>query len=134
MAYFKTPEGVIFDENEIIIEPNDNNPLWLEYVEYLANDGVVTQVDYEITDTSEVPAEVALWKIRFVLGQMELEDAVTTAISQLPEPQKSLATYIWNYGNSIDRDSNTIQFVQSVLGLNEMQVNNIYIQANGLTL
>ena len=134
MNYYITPEGIIFDDNQVVIEPNNNNPLWLEYVEYLANDGVVTQVDYEITDTSEVPAEVALWKLRFVLGQMELEDAVTTAISQLPEPQKSLATYIWNYGNSIDRHSNTIQFVQSVLGLTEMQVNNIYIQANGLTL
>jgi hypothetical protein len=134
MAYFKTPEGVIFNENEVVIEPNDNNPLWLEYVEYLANDGVVTQVDYEITDTSEVPAEVALWKLRFVLAQMSLEQSVLDAINRLDEPFKTAATYIWNYGNAIDRDSNTVAFVQTVLGLTDAQVDNIYIQANALTL
>ena len=134
MNYFKTPQGIIFNEDNVVIEPNDNNPLWLDYVSFLTNDGVVTEVDYEITDVYIGPDSVALWKLRFVLSQMSLEDSITTAIDSLPEPQRTAATYIWNYGNDIDRFSSTVQFIQTALGLTEAQVNNIYTQANALTL
>lgn len=134
MNYFKTPQGIIFNEDNVVIEPNDNNPLWLDYVSFLTNDGVVTEVDYEVTDVYTGPDSVALWKLRFVLSQMSLEDSITTAIDSLPEPQRTAATYIWNYGNDIDRFSSTVQFIQTALGLTEAQVNNIYTQANALTL
>lgn len=134
MNYFKTPQGIIFNEDNVVIEPNDNNPLWLDYVSFLTNDGVITEVDYEITDVYIGPDSVALWKLRFVLSQMSLEDSITTAIDSLPEPQRTAATYIWNYGNDIDRFSSTVQFIQTALGLTEAQVNNIYTQANALTL
>jgi hypothetical protein len=135
MVYFKTPEGVIFNEDNIIIEPNDNNPLWIEYVEYLTNDGIVTQVDYEITQpVPEIPSEVALWKLRFILSQMNLEESVVSALSLLPEPQKTAANYIWNYGNAIDRYSSTIMFLQQQLELTDAQVDQIFIQANSITL
>jgi hypothetical protein len=140
MGYKTSKYGNIIkvESNVVTLIPMDeSSSLYQEYLQFLQAGGTVEPSDL-FTEEEQIefntPQEVALWKIRFVLGQMELEDAVTTAISQLPEPQKSLATYIWNYGNSIDRHSNTIQFVQSVLGLSEMQVNNIYIQANALTL
>ena len=69
-----------------------------------------------------------------VLSEMQLEDLITSAIEQLPEPHKKAATYIWNYGNSIDRFSSTISFIQGHLGLSEDQVNQIFIQANLITL
>lgn len=83
---------------------------------------------------SNLPLEVSLWKLRFVLSEMQLEDLITSAIEQLPEPHKKAATYIWNYGNSIDRFSSTISFIQDHLGLSENQVNEIFIQANSITL
>lgn len=134
MNYFKTPQGIIFNEDNVVIEPNDNNPLWLDYVSFLTNDGVVTEVDYEVTDVYIGPDSVALWKLRFVLSQMSLEDSITDAINTLEEPQRTAASYIWNYGNDIDRFSSTVQFIQSALGLTEAQVNNIYTQASALTL
>lgn len=82
----------------------------------------------------QVPNEVALWKLRFILAQIGLENLVVDAMDKLPEPQKTAATYIWNYGNTIDRYSSTILFIQSVLQLTDEQVNNIYIQSNSLTL
>jgi hypothetical protein len=87
-----------------------------------------------IGEVVEVPIEVALWKIRFVLKQMGLEDIVTTAMSQLPEPQKTAADYIWNYGNAIDRHSNTVLFIQSALQMTDIEVDNIFISANGIVL
>ena len=65
---------------------------------------------------------------------MSLEDSIINAMNQLSEPQRTAANYIWNYGNSIDRHSSTVQFIQNTLGLTDTQVNNIYIQANALTL
>ncbi len=133
--YYITPEGIIFDENQIIVVPDDNNPLWIEYVEYLTNDGIVTQVDYEITQpVPEIPSEVALWKLRFILSQMNLEESVASALLLLPEPQKTAANYIWNYGSAIDRYSSTIMFLQQQLELTDAQVDQIFIQANSITL
>lgn len=134
MNYFKTPQGIIFNEDNVVIHPDDNNPLWLDYVSFLTNDGVVTKVDYEVTDVYTGPDSVALWKLRFVLSQMGLEQSITDAMNGLPEPQRTAATYIWNYGNDIDRFSSTVQFIQNALELSESQVNEIYYQANLITL
>lgn len=134
MNYYITPQGIIFNEDNVVIHPDDNNPLWLDYVNFLTNDGVVTEVDYEVTDVYTGPDSVALWKLRFVLSQMSLEDSVTSAINTLEEPQRTAATYIWNFGNDIDRFSSTISFIQGHLGLSENQVNEIFIQANSITL
>lgn len=134
MQYFKTPEGVIFNQNNVVIVPDDNNPPWIEYVEFLINEGTVTEVNYEITDIYTGPEAVALWKLRFVLAQMNLEESITTAIDSLSEPQRTAATYIWNYGNDIDRHSSTVSFIQNALALTDSQVNAIYTQANSITL
>ena len=135
MNYYRTPEGIIFNENNIIIEPDDNNPLWVEYVSFLTNGGTIIDVDYEITQQQpEVPNEVALWKLRFILSQMSLEQSVTDAINQLPEPQKTAATYIWNYGNAIDRYSSTVMFIQSHLQMSNSEVDSIFIQASEIVI
>lgn len=82
----------------------------------------------------ECPVEVALWKIRVVLKLMQLEDVVASALENLEEPTKTAALYIWSYGTAIDRDSQTIAFLQAVLQLTNEQVDQIFIQANALKL
>lgn len=82
----------------------------------------------------ECPVEVALWKIRVVLKLMQLEDVVANALENLEEPTKTAALYIWSYGTAIDRDSQTIAFLQYVLQLTNEQVDQIFIQANALKL
>lgn len=82
----------------------------------------------------ECPSEVALWKIRVILKVMQLEDVVANALESLEEPTKTAALYIWSYGTAIDRDSQTIAFLQAVLQLTNEQVDNIFIQANSLKL
>jgi hypothetical protein len=93
-----------------------------------------TQEEIDNYNKVECPAEVALWKIRVVLKVMQLEDVIANALENLEEPTKTSALYIWNYGTAIDRDSQTIAYLQSVLGLNSAQVDEIFIQANALKL
>jgi hypothetical protein len=86
------------------------------------------------TQKEPVPTEVALWKLRFVLSQMQLELSVTDAINLLEEPQRTAATYIWNFGTAVDRDSNTVIFIKTALGFTEQEVDDIFIQANSIQL
>ena len=65
---------------------------------------------------------------------MQLEDAIATALDTLEEPTKTAAFYIWNYGTAIDRGSQTIAYLQAVLGLTSTQVDEIFIQANAVKL
>ena len=140
MSYKTSKYGNIIkvESNVITLIPMDeSSSLYQEYLQFLQAGGTVepsdlfTEEEYIEINT---PNEVALWKLRFVLAQMGLEQNVLDAMNQLEEPQKTAASYIWNYGNAIDRYSSTVMFIQFVLGLTDTQVNNIYIQANGLTL
>lgn len=140
MSYKTSKYGnIIKDDNGIItlIPMNESSSLYQEYLQFLQAGGTVEPSNL-FSEEEELefntPSEVALWKLRFVLSQMQLADSITDAMNQLPEPQKTASNYIWNYGNSIDRQSSTISFIQTALGLTDNQVNNIYIQANSLRL
>jgi hypothetical protein len=93
-----------------------------------------TQEEIDEHNKVECPSEVALWKVRVILKVMQLEDTVANALENLQEPTKTAALYIWNYGTAIDRDSQTIAFLQSVLQLTNEQVDDIFVQANALKL
>jgi hypothetical protein len=93
-----------------------------------------TQEELDDYNKVECPPEVALWKVRVILKVMQLEDVVANALENLEEPTKTAALYIWSYGTAIDRDSQTIAFLQTVLQLTNDQVDQIFIQANALKL
>lgn len=126
-------------ENEIGIEATP------EAVTFMTTAVVPMVVGGKLTETAtieqiaeaqkeSVPNEVALWKLRFVLSQMQLEQSVTEAINLLEEPQRTAATYIWNFGTAVDRYSNTVMFIKIALGLTEQEVDDIFIQANSIQL
>jgi hypothetical protein len=134
MNYYITPEGTIFKEGNVIIEQNENNPLYLEYVDYLINNGTVQSVNYEILPQQEVPLEVPLWRVRVVLKLIGKEEIIEQALNQLEEPTRTAAMYIWQHGNVVERNSNTVLFLQSVIEMTNEEVDNIFIQANLITL
>ena len=140
MQYKTSKYGNIIkcDNDTITLIPmEETSSLYQEYLQFLTAGGTV-ETSNLFSEEEELefntPSEVALWKLRFILSQMQLADSITDAMNQLPEPQKTASNYIWNYGNSIDRQSSTISFIQTALGLTDNQVNNIYIQANSLRL
>lgn len=80
------------------------------------------------------PLEVALWKLKFILSQMGLEQSVIDSINQLPDPPKTAALYLWNYGTAVDRHSATVDLIKQSVGLSDRQVDDIFIQAESIKL
>lgn len=81
-----------------------------------------------------VPFEVQLWRIRTVLKLMGLEENIATALNSLEEPMKTGALYIWEYGTTVERGSQTVLLLQSILQMTEEQVDQIFINANNIQL
>jgi hypothetical protein len=81
-----------------------------------------------------VPTEVALWQLRFVLEQTGLEQAVSDAIDQLPEPKRSAGKKIWDFGNTVERESPTVELIKHSLNLTNEQTDEIFINAKKVKL
>ena len=90
--------------------------------------------EQEIVDSIDIPQEVQLWRVRTILKLSGLESNIETALNGLDEPMKTGALYVWNYGTTIERGSATVQLLQYVLGLNDTQVDEIFIQANAIQI
>lgn len=81
-----------------------------------------------------VPYEVPLWSMRNVLRKNQMFDDILTAINLLPETTKTDALDYLEYGNYIERNSNTVLLIQQIKGLNETEVDDLFIEANNLKL
>jgi hypothetical protein len=108
-------------------------PLDMIKARWVNNEWIESATEEEIAEAN-TPLEVALWKVRAVLTVMGLEVNVTQALSNLPEPNRTAALAIWDRGNTVDRYSPTVMFLQNVLGLTDFQVNNIFIEADKIVL
>jgi hypothetical protein len=93
-----------------------------------------TQEEINEANKSIVPIEVQLWRIRTVLKLMQLETQIESAIDAMPEPSKTAATYIWKYGTTVERSSQTILLLQSAIQLTDEQVDDLFIQAEQILL
>jgi hypothetical protein len=79
-------------------------------------------------------AEVAMWRIRAVLQVMGLVAQVEQLINLLEEPNRTVALVAWNFGNTIERNSPTVMFLQSGLQLTAVQVDNLFVQADEIVI
>jgi hypothetical protein len=81
-----------------------------------------------------VPTEVQLWRVRTVLELMQLEETIARALENLDEPIRTGSKKIWEYGTTIERQSQTVLFLQSVLQVTDLQVDEIFIQADAIAI
>jgi len=93
-----------------------------------------TQEEINEANKATVPFEVQLWRIRTVLKLMQLETQIESAIEAMPEPSKTAATYIWKFGTTVERASQTVMLLQSALQLTNEQVDDLFIQAEAILL
>lgn len=123
-------------ETELLVDELLQVSMVKPYFNFETREFYETATAEEIADANKpiVPNEVALWKIRTVLKLMQLETTIETALNSLSEPTKTAALYIWEKGNSIDRFSQTILFLQSELQMTDEQVDDIFVQANEIVL
>ncbi len=108
---------------EHFVKPKFVNGEWIE--------GATNE---EVNAVRVVPNEVPLWCIKAILNEMGLLEIVEGALTQLEEPLKSRANYIWNYGNIIKRDSLTVTFIGQVLKKDKTEIDEIFINANNIEL
>jgi len=142
MQYKTSKYGnIIKEDNGVItlIPMDEGSSLYQEYLEYLKNNGEVLQSDLFteeeviLINRNNIP-ETPLWRIRVILRIMGLENKIEESLDLLEEPQKTAAKYIWEYGTVIERNSPTILFIQSSLGLKDLEVDNIFIKANKIII
>jgi hypothetical protein len=114
---------------ELLIAP----PIHFLKPKWVNNEWIETATEQEIL-SSNIPLEVGLWKVRAILTIMGLEQAITLLLSELSEPNRTAALAIWDRGNTVDRYSPTVLFLQQALELTDSEVDNIFIEANKITL
>ena len=107
-----------------------NNPDLFE----ISDSDIPEQHQYVNPSCGEIPQEVQLWRIRTVLKLMQLETPIEQALETLPEPSKTAANYIWNYGTTVERSSQTVLLLQSVLQMTNEEVDNLFIQSEAILL
>lgn len=79
-----------------------------------------------------IPPEVPLWAFRSIMTLSGLDTQITTLISGLPEPQKTIADIQWKYGNYIERNHELINTLGATIGLLSADIDNVFIAASRL--
>ena len=100
----------------------------------ISEDELPAYIQYVDVPPITVPYEVQLWRIRTVLKFMQLETQIESAIDAMPEPSKTAATYIWKFGTTVERASQTVLLLQSALQMTNEQVDDLFIQAEAILL
>jgi phage-related protein len=93
-----------------------------------------TPAEIEQAFRDKTPAEVQLWRLRTILNLMNLIATIENALDQLPEPNKTAAKNVWNYGTTVERYSQTVLFIQSVTQMTDDQVDEIFQQAEAIVI
>ena len=114
----------------------ENHPILVEYSDLfeISEDELPAYIQYVNTPALTVPDEVQLWRIRTILKLMQLETSIEQTLETLPEPSKTAANYIWNYGTTVERTSQTVLLLQSALQITNEQVDDLFIQAEAILL
>lgn len=121
------PDNAIFIENYSFVK-GKLNPETMEIYES------ATDEEISLFKKNLVPLEVPLWSMRILLKKMQLFDSIIQAINQMDEPLKSMALDYLEYGNYIERNSNTVILIQQILQMTDAQVDNLFIEASNLKL
>jgi hypothetical protein len=93
-----------------------------------------TQEEIAEANKQEVPFEVPLWAMRTILKQVNLFDLVIDKIKTFEEPTRTIALDFLEYGNFVERYSNTVLLIQQITQYTDEQVDELFIDANNLKL
>jgi hypothetical protein len=93
-----------------------------------------TQEEIAEANKQEVPFEVPLWAMRTILKQVNLFDLVIDKIKTFEEPTRTIALDFLEYGNFVERYSNTVLLIQQIIQYTDEQVDKLFIDANNLKL
>ena len=78
-----------------------------------------------------IPQQVPMWAVRTVLQNDGLFDQAQALIEASTD---NALKNVWEYGNFADRNSNAINSLGAALGLTSEQIDQMFIDANNLTV
>jgi hypothetical protein len=122
--------------NEIPIDDLSDDNFVKKYYDFENKSFYEGATPQEIAEAKKqsVPQEVQLWRIRTILKSMRYEDSIETVLNNLEEPTKTAALCIWNYGSTVERNSQTVAMLKTALQLTDEQVDEMFIEANNIKL
>lgn len=85
----------------------------------------------ETENTPPIIVPVPMWAFRTILQANNLFDQVQTIVSSSTDPALK---NVWEYGNFATRNSIAINTIAYTLGLTEQQVDQMFIDANNLSV
>jgi hypothetical protein len=108
------------------------DPANTDYREYLewVDAGNTPQAADPITP--QIPHSVTMRQARQQLFIDGLLSSVDPAIASLPSPQKELAQIEWDKSQTVERDRPLVQQLGAALGLNDEQLDTLFINASKL--
>ena len=116
---------IIEDNNSVTTSPVDPSAdYWPAYEEWLKNNPYVPP-------PPAIPQQVPMWAVRTVLQNDGLFDQAQALIEASTD---NALKNVWEYGNFADRNSNAIASLATALGLTEQQVDQMFIDANNLSV
>jgi hypothetical protein len=79
-----------------------------------------------------VPREIPNWRCKAVLLQMGLLHTVEAIFATLPEPDQTIALLAWRGDGKVARQGRTVLGLASALGLTAEQVDDMFLEAEGI--
>lgn len=105
---------------------DESNSDYREYLAWVALGNTPQPID---APTNLVPQVITMRQARLALLQVGLLSSITTAISQLPSPQKEEAEIEWEYSQVVDRNW---AFVVSIGESLSLDLDNLFSLASTL--
>ncbi len=93
---------------------------------------MILEKEYDIETNFNM--EVASWKLKIILTQMNLIKSVEDALNSLPEPNKSIALMAWSQSPTVSSESALAKFVQQAIQLTDEEVYEIFMATETLIL
>lgn len=129
MTYTLTRDtGVIRDADCVYIPADPANTDWQAYQAWLAEGN--TPNPY-VPPPPAIPQQVPMWAVRTVLQNDSLFDQAQALIEASTD---NALKNVWEYGNFADRNSNAISSLATALDLTSEQVDQMFIDANNLSV
>jgi len=131
-------DGFYLSHNYYTEQPENSTevPLDKDYIKakFDSKKWIETASEEDILNNRLIPEQVPLWCIKVILSEMGLTQSVKDALEQLEEPNKTRASFIWEYGNIIKRESQTVEFLGYALQKSKTEIDTIFINANNIEL